>query len=132
MVRCSYFRTAAINGIKNSTVPLSAYDIDQQSVFRPNDTLRPLPLSNMIPEIWHHPTGDFTPQFLTVGDRIQLNNSIFNFTITEAFDEDDNTLPVSSFSYYNNPLSEGCDVVSTNVRLLHFQLLMILMRGRQI
>ncbi|KAJ7731253.1 hypothetical protein B0H16DRAFT_1893412, partial [Mycena metata] len=97
---------AAIN------VPLSAYDIDQQSVFRPNDTLRPLPLSNMIPEIWQHPTGDFTPQFLTVGDRIQLNNSIFNFTITEAFDEDDNTLPVSSFSYYNNPLSEGCDVTS--------------------
>ncbi|KAJ7825696.1 hypothetical protein B0H13DRAFT_2374830 [Mycena leptocephala] len=97
---------AAIN------VPLSAYDIDQQSVFRPNDTLRPLPLSNMIPEIWQHPTGDFTPQFLTVGDRIQLNNSIFIFTITEAFDEDDNTLPVSSFSYYNNPLSEGCDVTS--------------------
>ncbi|KAJ7619248.1 hypothetical protein B0H17DRAFT_1219711 [Mycena rosella] len=96
---------AAIN------VPLSAYDTDQESTFRPNDTLPPLPFSSLIPEILQHPTGGFSPQILSVGDTIQLNNSAVEFTITAAFNELDNTQPVSSFSYYNNPFSGGCDVV---------------------
>ncbi|KAJ7655533.1 hypothetical protein B0H17DRAFT_1146370 [Mycena rosella] len=95
-------------------VPLSAYEMDQESTFRPNDTLPPLPFSSLIPEILQHPTGAFSPQILTVGDTIQLNNSIFKFIITAAFNELDNTQPVSSFSYYNNPFSGGCDVVRTD------------------
>lgn len=39
-----------------------------------------------------------------------LNGSTFNYTIVDAFDGVDST-PVSSFSYYNNPFSDGCDVV---------------------
>ncbi|KAJ7661856.1 hypothetical protein B0H17DRAFT_1258368 [Mycena rosella] len=100
--------TAALAAIN---VPLSAYDIDQESTFRPNGTLPPLPFSSLIPDILQHPAGDFSPQILTVGDIIQLNNSVFNFTMTAAFNELDNTQPVSSFSYYNNPFSDGCDVV---------------------
>ncbi|KAJ7453863.1 hypothetical protein FB451DRAFT_1280933 [Mycena latifolia] len=95
---------AAIN------VPLSAYDIDQGFTYRPNDTLPPLPLNNMIPAILQHPMGGFTPQIMTVGDTVQLNNSIFNFTIVEAFGDLYKEQPVSSFSYFNNPFSDGCDV----------------------
>ncbi|KAJ7655535.1 hypothetical protein B0H17DRAFT_1213953 [Mycena rosella] len=46
---------AAIN------VPLSAYDMDQESTFRPNDTLPPPPFSTLIPAILRHPTGGFSP-----------------------------------------------------------------------
>ncbi|KAJ7629323.1 hypothetical protein B0H17DRAFT_1284978 [Mycena rosella] len=103
---------AAIN------VPLSAYEMDQESTFRPNDTLPPLPFSSLIPEILQHPAGSFSPQILTVGDTIQLNNSVYNFTMMAAFNELDNfTQPVSSFSYYNNPISDGCDVVRTDFLL---------------
>ncbi|KAJ7655538.1 hypothetical protein B0H17DRAFT_1146374 [Mycena rosella] len=100
---------AAIN------VPLSAYDMDQESTFRPNDTLPPRPFSSLIPEILQHPTGGFSPQMLTVGNTIQFNNSVFKFNITAAFNELDNTQPVSSFSYYNNPFSGGCDVMAVTV-----------------
>jgi hypothetical protein len=103
-------------------VPLSAYNIVQEPTYRPNDTLPQLPLSNMIPSILQNPTGSFAPQILTVGDRIQLNNSMFNFTLTQAFDVLDNTQPVSSFWYYNNPLSDGCDIVSPFRPELHFNL----------
>ncbi|KAJ7215427.1 hypothetical protein GGX14DRAFT_562642 [Mycena pura] len=98
---------AAIN------VPLSAYNVIQQATYRPNDTLPPLPLSNFIPSILQNlnSAGDLTPQILTVGDVLVLNGSIFNYTIIEAFDDPSMTAPVSSFSYYNNPLSDGCDVV---------------------
>ncbi|KAJ7682906.1 hypothetical protein B0H17DRAFT_51598 [Mycena rosella] len=98
-------------------VPLSAYNIDQEFTYRPNDTLPPLPLSNMLPELLQHPTNGFTPQILAVGDVIQLNNSVFNYTIMEAFDALDNSQPVSSFSYYNNPFSDGCDVTNMTVNL---------------
>ncbi|KAJ7661837.1 hypothetical protein B0H17DRAFT_1144482 [Mycena rosella] len=110
------FLAAALAAIN---MPLSAYDTDQESTFRSNDTLPPLPFSRLIPEILQHPTGGFSPQILTVGDTIQLNNYVFNFTkylsvpylMTAAFNELDNTQPVSSFSYYNNPFSDGCDIV---------------------
>ncbi|KAJ7092951.1 hypothetical protein B0H15DRAFT_947762 [Mycena belliarum] len=101
----------------SSAVPLSAYEIDQEFTYRPTDTLPPLPLSHLIPGMFQHQTGAFNPQILTVGDVIQLNNSIFNFTITEAFDAADNTQPVSSFSYYNNPFSDGCDVTNMTTML---------------
>jgi hypothetical protein len=46
-----------------------------------------------------------------VGDVMRLNGSHFEYTIVDAFDGLDETKNVSSFSYYNNPLSDGCDVV---------------------
>ncbi|KAJ7198111.1 hypothetical protein GGX14DRAFT_402135 [Mycena pura] len=91
-------------------VPLSAYNIIEQATYRPNDTLPSLPLSNFIPSILQSSAGDITPQILTVGDVLVLDGSIFNYTIVEAFDDPTMTAPVSSFSYYNNPLSDGCDV----------------------
>ncbi|KAJ6599783.1 hypothetical protein DFH09DRAFT_1271417 [Mycena vulgaris] len=99
-------------GYSPQRLPLSAYEIVQESTFRPNDTLPPLPLSNMIPGILQHSTDGFTPQILTVGDGIQLNNFAFKFIIAEAFDKVDSTHPVSSFSYYNNKFSDGCDVTN--------------------
>ncbi|KAJ7677537.1 hypothetical protein B0H17DRAFT_1139554 [Mycena rosella] len=93
-------------------VPLSAYELDQEYTFRPNDTVPPLPFSALIPAILQHPMGGFSPQILSVGDTLQLNNSVFNFAITAAFNELDDTQPVSSFSYYNNPFSGGCDVTN--------------------
>ncbi|KAJ7198145.1 hypothetical protein GGX14DRAFT_402173 [Mycena pura] len=99
---------AAIN--EAHLVPLSAYNIIEQATYRPNDTLPSLPLSNFIPSILQTSAGEITPQILTVGDVLVLNGSIFNYTIVEAFDDPTMTTPVSSFSYYNNPLSDGCDV----------------------
>jgi hypothetical protein len=80
----------------------------------------------MIPGILQHPADGFTPQILNVGDVIRLNNSVFNYTIAEAYDADtlENGQPVSSFSYFNNPLSDGCDVVRVHYLLSLFQLLM--------
>jgi hypothetical protein len=93
-------------------VPLSAVDTVQQLTYRPNDTLPSVPLGNLIPSILHNPTTSFSPQVLTVGDVIVLNGSILNYTIVDAFDGlDANATPVSSFAYYNNPFSDGCDVV---------------------
>ncbi|KAJ7315815.1 hypothetical protein DFH08DRAFT_820386 [Mycena albidolilacea] len=102
-------------------VPLSAYELDQEFTYRPNDSLPSLPLSYMVPKILQHPTGGFTPQILTVGDTIRLNNSGFNFTLMEAFDMV-NAQPVSSFSYYNNPFSSRCDVtnMTANVKMPSF------------
>ncbi|KAJ6556234.1 hypothetical protein B0H19DRAFT_1262326 [Mycena capillaripes] len=90
-------------------VPLSAYELGQELTYRPNDTLPPLPLSNLIPIMFQHQTSDFSPQILTVGNTIQLNSSDFAFTIVQALDVDTQTL-VPSFSYYNNPFSDACDV----------------------
>ncbi|KAJ7343290.1 hypothetical protein DFH08DRAFT_222221 [Mycena albidolilacea] len=91
-------------------VPLSAYDMVQEFTSRPNDTLPPLPLSNLIPAIFQDPASSFTPQILTVGDTFVVADSVFNYTIVEAFNELDGSK--SSFSYFNNPLSSSCDVSS--------------------
>ncbi|KAJ7663676.1 hypothetical protein B0H17DRAFT_1092476 [Mycena rosella] len=99
-------------------VPLSAYELDQEFTYRPNDTLTPLPLNNLIPEILQHPAGSFTPHTLTVGDTLTANNSVFNFTIVGAYDKRDLSKPVASFSYYNNPLSSGCDVSNMKAEVI--------------
>ncbi|KAJ7803598.1 hypothetical protein B0H14DRAFT_2887287 [Mycena olivaceomarginata] len=103
-------------------VPLSAYNIVQEFTYRPNDTLPAVALSSLVPSVFQQSANSFTPQLLTVGDVIKLNGSLFGYTIVDAFDGLDETKPVSSFSYYNNPLSEGCDVtnVTISVGLNHF------------
>ncbi|KAJ7016753.1 hypothetical protein C8F04DRAFT_1280653 [Mycena alexandri] len=55
---------------------------------------------------------------LHVGDTVRLNDSDFKFTIIEAFDAVNRSLPVPSFSYYNNPFSDGCDITQMSVTLL--------------
>ncbi|KAF8144754.1 hypothetical protein K438DRAFT_1873248 [Mycena galopus ATCC 62051] len=117
IVLCVFFLIcpflAAIN------VPLSAYNIIQEATYRPNDSLPSLPLSNILPSILQNPTGDFAPQLLTVGDVFILNNSIFNYTISEAFNGPDLATPISSFPYYNNPLSDNCDVTNITLNLVN-------------
>ncbi|KAJ7311632.1 hypothetical protein DFH08DRAFT_1044906 [Mycena albidolilacea] len=68
-------------------VPLSAYNIVQEFTYHPNDTLPAVALSSLVP----------------------------SYTIVDAFDGLDEAKPVSSFSYYNNPLSEGCDVTNVTI-----------------
>ncbi|KAJ7174772.1 hypothetical protein C8R46DRAFT_1347826, partial [Mycena filopes] len=89
-------------------IPLSAYDIVQESTYRPNDTLPPLLFNQLVPGLLHSPGDTFAPHILTVGENLLVNNSVFNFTIIRAWDN--NSAPVSSFSYYNNPFSDGCDI----------------------
>ncbi|KAF7367722.1 hypothetical protein MSAN_00836000 [Mycena sanguinolenta] len=101
-------------------VPLSAYELNQVSTFRPNDTLPSLPFYNLIPKILQHSTDSFTPHILTMGDTITLNLSLFDWTIWRVFDQSDNpTQTPSAFSYYNNPFSDGCDIASIDHCLLH-------------
>ncbi|KAJ6449895.1 hypothetical protein C8R45DRAFT_1084119 [Mycena sanguinolenta] len=117
LVLCIFFLLSGFLAALN--VPLSAYNINQEFTYRPNDTLPHLPLSNMIPAILQHQSDGFTPQILNVGDVIRLNNSVFNYTIAEAYDADalENDQPVSSFSYFNNPFSDGCDVINMTVNM---------------
>jgi hypothetical protein len=97
---------------KTTTVPLSAYNIVPEFTYRPNDTLPAIALSRLVPSVFQPlDANSFTPQLLTVGDIIRLNGSLLDYTIVAAFDGLDETKPVSSFSYYNNPFSDGCDVV---------------------
>ncbi|KAK7036319.1 hypothetical protein R3P38DRAFT_3263700, partial [Favolaschia claudopus] len=95
-------------------VPLSAYEFIQEATYRPNDTLPALPLSRWLPSLLQPPTISFQPQVLTVGDNFNLNNSILDFTLTGAYDRIGNT-PVSTFSYFNNPLSDVCDVSDMSI-----------------
>jgi hypothetical protein len=95
-----------------AAVPLSAYNIVQEFTYRPNYTLAVVALSSLVPSVFQPSDADsFTPQLLTVGDIIRLNGSLLDYTTVAAFDGLDETKPVSSFSYYNNPFSDGCDVV---------------------
>ncbi|KAJ7861398.1 hypothetical protein B0H14DRAFT_2742135 [Mycena olivaceomarginata] len=98
-------------------VPLSAYNIVQEFTYRPNETLPVVALSSLVPSVFQPSANSFTPQLLTVGDVIKLNGSLFEYTIVDAFDGLDETNPVSSFSYYNNPLSEGCDVTNVTFKV---------------
>ncbi|KAJ7288840.1 hypothetical protein C8J57DRAFT_1460218 [Mycena rebaudengoi] len=91
-------------------IPLSGYNIVQEFTYRPNDTLPPVLFSNMIPEFFQQTTEGFTPQIMRVGDKFRLNSSVFDWTILEAFDPADNSKPVPTFYYYNNPFSNGCDI----------------------
>ncbi|KAF8131771.1 hypothetical protein K438DRAFT_2031924 [Mycena galopus ATCC 62051] len=100
------------------SLPLSAYNIVQEATYRPNDSLPSLPFSNILPSILQNPAGDFTPQLLTVGDVLILNNSMFNYTISEAFDDPGMTTSIFSFPYYNNPLSDNCDVTNITLNLV--------------
>jgi hypothetical protein len=92
-------------------VPLSAYNIVQEFTYRPNDTLPTVALSSLVPSVFKQSANSFTPQLFSVGDSIRLNGSSLDYTIVGAFDGLDGTKPVLSFSYYNNPFSDGCDVV---------------------
>ncbi|KAJ7764272.1 hypothetical protein B0H16DRAFT_1883540 [Mycena metata] len=111
IVLCGFIALTAVLAIVN--IPLSAYTVVQENTLHPNDTLPPLPFSNLIPDILESPTGNFAPQILNVGDMVRLNNSIFSFTITDAFD----TQRISSFSYYNNPFSDNCDVTQMSINI---------------
>ncbi|KAJ6484786.1 hypothetical protein C8R45DRAFT_1214759 [Mycena sanguinolenta] len=116
IVMCAFLLLSPFLALVN--VPLSAYNIIQEFTYRPNDTLPAVFLGNLVPSVLQNPTDDFTPQLLNVGDVIMLEDHIFNYTIGQAFDDGDTNIPVSSFLYYNNPLSDGCDVANITVQLL--------------
>ncbi|KAJ7084951.1 hypothetical protein C8R44DRAFT_821765 [Mycena epipterygia] len=116
IVLCGFIVLTAVLAIVN--IPLSAYTVVLENTLRPNDTLPPLPFSNLIPGILQSSTEGFAPQSLSVGDMVHLNNSIFDFTITDAFAESfNNTQRIPSFSYYNNPFSDNCDVTQMAVNM---------------
>ncbi|KAJ7643075.1 hypothetical protein DFH06DRAFT_1477283 [Mycena polygramma] len=96
-------------------IPLSAYETVQESTYFPNATIPALPMSNMIPSFLRSPGATFAPQTLHVGDTFQLNNSLWSYTIVNAFDGTDDRNPVSSFPYFNNPISDSCDVTNITV-----------------
>ncbi|KAJ7311656.1 hypothetical protein DFH08DRAFT_1087731 [Mycena albidolilacea] len=98
-------------------VPLSAYNIVQEFTYRPNDTLPAVALSSLVPSVFQQSANGFTPQLFSVGDSIRLNGSSLDYTIVSAFDGLDETKPVSSFSYYNNPFSDGCDVTNVTIKV---------------
>ncbi|KAJ6484819.1 hypothetical protein C8R45DRAFT_1075197 [Mycena sanguinolenta] len=106
------------DGPRRSCFPLSAYNIVQEFTYQPNHTFPAVFLGNLVPSVLHNPTDSFSPQIFHVGDTILLENRIFNYTIAQAFDSADPSKPVSAFSYYNNPLSDSCDVANITIQLL--------------
>ncbi|KAK7060002.1 hypothetical protein R3P38DRAFT_3524195 [Favolaschia claudopus] len=96
-------------------IPLSAYQFTQESTFRPNDTATAVPLNNWLPSFLRLPEASFTPQTFSVGDTIILNGSRLEFLVASASDLRDENVSISSFSYYNNPFSTGCDVTNMSV-----------------
>ncbi|KAK7065117.1 hypothetical protein R3P38DRAFT_2493225 [Favolaschia claudopus] len=105
--------TAAILFILVNSPPASAYETVQEFTYFPNSSVPPPPLSGLVPSALRQSTNHFSPQHLDVGQSFRLNNSALSYTIGSAFDSVENGRPVTSFPYYNNPFSEGCDV--TNV-----------------
>ncbi|KAF7343499.1 hypothetical protein MSAN_01970000 [Mycena sanguinolenta] len=100
VVLCAFLFISPFLALVN--VPLSAYNIIQEFTYHPNDTLPAVFLANIVPSVLQNPTDSFTPQLL-------------NYTIDEAFD---GVNPVSAFPYYNNPLSDSCDVANIVVQLV--------------
>jgi hypothetical protein len=116
---------ALINGVSLSpffgttihhcfVVPLSAYTIVTEATYTPNASLPALPLSGLVPSILQESSysGSFSPQTLIPGQIIRPNGSLFSYNITGAYNGFNTSQPVSSFLYYNNPLSDSCDIVS--------------------
>jgi hypothetical protein len=95
-------------------VPLSAYTIVSEATYTPNASLPTLLLSGLVPSILQESSysGSFSPQTLTPGQIIRPNGSIYSYLIAGAYNGFDTSQPVTSFSYYNNPLSDSCDIVS--------------------
>ncbi|KAJ7836007.1 hypothetical protein B0H13DRAFT_1913304 [Mycena leptocephala] len=93
-------------------VPLSAYTIFTETTYTPNASLPALPLSHLVPSILQESSysGSFSPQTLTLGQIIRLNGSIYSYNITGAYNGFDTSQAVPSFFYFNNPLSDSCDI----------------------
>ncbi|KAF7336483.1 hypothetical protein MSAN_02303000 [Mycena sanguinolenta] len=113
VVSCAFLLISPFLALVN--VPLSAYNIIQEFTYNPNGTLPAVFLANIVPSVLQNPTDSFTPQLLNVGETIALDNYIFNYTISQAFN---GVNPVSAFPYYNNPLSDSCDVANITMQLL--------------
>ncbi|KAJ7898335.1 hypothetical protein B0H14DRAFT_3573711 [Mycena olivaceomarginata] len=98
-------------------VPLSAYIIVTEATYTPNASLPVLPLSGLVPSIFQESSysGSFSPQTLTPGQILRPNGSIFSYNIVGAYNGFDISQPVTSFSYYNNPLSDSCDVTNMTI-----------------
>ncbi|KAJ7831361.1 hypothetical protein B0H13DRAFT_2679343 [Mycena leptocephala] len=98
-------------------VPLSAYTIVTEATYTPNASLPTLPLNGLVPSILQESSysGSFSPQTLTTGHIMRPNGSIYSYLITGAYDGFDTSHPVSSFSYYNNPLSDSCDITNMTI-----------------
>ncbi|KAJ7927930.1 hypothetical protein B0H13DRAFT_2312108 [Mycena leptocephala] len=98
-------------------VPLSAYTIVSEATYTPNASLPALPLSGLVPSILQESSysGLFSPQTLTSGQIIRPNGSIYSYLIAGAYNGFDTSQPVTSFSYYNNPLSDSCDITNMTI-----------------
>ncbi|KAJ7308603.1 hypothetical protein DFH08DRAFT_900405 [Mycena albidolilacea] len=99
-------------------VPLSAYTIVTEATFTPNASLPALALHGLVPSILQESSysGSFSPQTLTPGQIIRLNGAIHSYNITGAYNGFNTSQPVTSFLYYNNPLSDSCDITNMTIR----------------
>jgi hypothetical protein len=111
---CVAFTFLCDNYPLSFVVPPSAYTIVTEATHTPNASLPALSLSGLVPSILQESSysGSFSPQTLSTGQSIRPNGSIYSYNIVGAYNGFDTSQPVSSFSYYNNPLSDSCDVVS--------------------
>ncbi|KAJ7890908.1 hypothetical protein B0H14DRAFT_3126500 [Mycena olivaceomarginata] len=116
-VACGVFLVATII-LALINVPLSAYTIVTEATYTPNASLPVLPLSGLVPSILQESSysGSFSPQTLTSGQIIRPNGSIYSYNITGAYNGFDTTQPVTSFLYYNNPLSDSCDITTMTIQ----------------
>ncbi|KAF7336490.1 hypothetical protein MSAN_02303700 [Mycena sanguinolenta] len=116
IVLCAFLFISPFLALVN--VPLSAYNIVQEFTYLPNDTLPAVFLGNLVPSALQNSADSFTPQILSLGYTIMLDNYIFNYTIAQAFDGVDTSKSVSAFPYYNNRLSDSCDMANITIQLL--------------
>ncbi|KAJ7893935.1 hypothetical protein B0H14DRAFT_829372 [Mycena olivaceomarginata] len=122
--RCVAFTFHWGNYPSSFVVPLSAYTIVIEATYTPNASLPALPLSGLVPSILQESSysGSFSPQTLAPGQTIRPNGSIYSYDITGAYNGFDTSQPVSTFSYYNNPLSDSCDITTMTINALSRQL----------
>jgi hypothetical protein len=109
------------------TVPLSAYETQQDYSFTPNDTMtaRILPYSNLIPASLRLNHGNFLPHTFLVGDTFQTNYTLFNlYTIERVYTCIDNpesppraVTATPSFAFMNYDFGRTCDVRDITVSL---------------
>ncbi|KAJ7858640.1 hypothetical protein B0H14DRAFT_3135416 [Mycena olivaceomarginata] len=114
-VSCSPFFVKTIHHC--FAVPLSAYTTVSEATFTPNASLPVLPLSGLVPSIFQESSdsGSFSPQTLTPGQIIRSNGSVVSYNIMGAYNGFNTSQPVTSFLYYNNPLSDSCDVTTMTI-----------------
>jgi hypothetical protein len=107
-------------------VPLSAYEVQQDFTYTPNDTVNIPPYSNLVPASLRRDHSDFIPHTFVMGEAFQTNFTAFDpYKIVAAYTREDTpgSVPrvlskVPSFAYMNYDF-KACDVtdITLDIRL---------------